>query len=60
MHRPRKNGDKIEVLYTCPKCRYNVWGKSGLQISCGECRVPLHVLTQSRQLRGNLKRKSPA
>ena len=29
--------DKSKVKYSCPNCNYNVWGKQGLNIICGDC-----------------------
>ncbi|WP_122652819.1 SprT-like domain-containing protein [Burkholderia pseudomallei] len=28
---------KLKVKYTCPACGVNVWGKSGLSVSCNDC-----------------------
>lgn len=27
--------------YTCPSCGSNTWGKPGMKLICGECRIPL-------------------
>lgn len=34
---------KKKVKYTCPSCRINVWGKSALNIHCGDCKQSLEV-----------------
>lgn len=31
---------KVKEKYTCPACKVNVWGKSGLDIICGKCNTP--------------------
>jgi predicted SprT family Zn-dependent metalloprotease len=35
--KPKKKGDKVK--YRCDSCGANVWGKSGLNISCNDCNV---------------------
>lgn len=33
---------KDKLKYSCPKCLINVWGKTGLNILCGNCHVALN------------------
>lgn len=40
--KPRK--DKLK--YSCPGCRLNVWGKSGLNLLCGNCHLQLLFLSK--------------
>jgi len=36
--KPRK-AKKNKMKYTCPSCEANVWGKLGLEIICGRCKL---------------------
>lgn len=39
MLRPRRN---TRSKYACPDCGVQVWGKPGLNLSCGDCGDPFH------------------
>lgn len=32
-----KKKDLSKVKYTCPTCQTNIWGKLGINVTCGEC-----------------------
>ena len=34
-----------KTKYTCPGCRVNVWGKPGLNLSCGDCNERLEAVS---------------
>ncbi len=34
-----KSKNKNKVKYCCPECGVNLWGKSSLDIICGDCRI---------------------
>lgn len=35
----KSKGDRSKTKYTCPQCGVNIWGKVGLAVICGDCRV---------------------
>lgn len=43
--KPKKKGKSGKrTKYTCPVCGLNAWAKSGANIRCGDCKVPLEAV----------------
>lgn len=36
---------KRKVKYQCPNCAVNVWGKQGINLICGDCRMDLEMIS---------------
>lgn len=39
--KPKCEGNKAKIKYSCPGCSLSLWGKPGVRAICGDCNLPL-------------------